>query len=122
MSAVNLGANHVEYWKTAFRSRRYGGWFEFGFQWFATWPASRRLRWPIGRRTHDGLIGSVVTRPQVMHGGLVEEQTRALQMNVFERQGRLIGMKLIEGLTSIRGGQPIGNPRQGWNKYGERIV
>lgn len=77
MSFVALGIGRVEYWKTARRFTKFVEPYTFGFHMFAPWPASRRLRWPFGRRGASVFDGWFCTREQMVKGALPEMNTRA---------------------------------------------
>lgn len=72
--ARTLQSTHVEYWKSFYRVDH-----TVGFEWFATWPSTRRLRLPFGIRptVASVLAGWIATSSQVKLGTLGEEHKLA---------------------------------------------
>jgi hypothetical protein len=65
-----LCQNHTEYWKTLRRTNTFGKPYTIGFSWFATFPTSKRLRWPVGKA--EKVLPWVCTRKELMRGTLTE--------------------------------------------------
>lgn len=96
---------------------------------------SRRLRWPIGRRSAS-VLGWVVTSRQVERGMLTEECRLARDQRLGHetisktdpaRRGWYVGTKYTREATAVaqhvlRAPGIRENPRQGWSPTGEVLA
>lgn len=127
---MTLDENHTLFWKTI---RRCG--FTEGFEWFATWLSTRRLRWPFGRQDKQPspLVGWFATGMQIRanmqtaqmgDGSYIlvenEEQQEAEQANI----GKQATFPML--MTNLDIKQKLfyrsRNPRQAWDKYGNEVA
>jgi len=99
---THLHQNHAEYWKTLRRTNVFGEPYTIGFSWFATFPTSKRLRWPFGKA--EKVLPWVCTRKELMREG----EPAKVDLGMFD-EAHLLWDSMID------------NPRQCWDRYGMEI-
>jgi len=120
----NLWPAHKEYWKTLRRTNIFGEPYTIGFSWFATFPTSKRLRWPVGKA--EKVLPWVCTQKQLMaEPDLTATLDNGSKANIEElplllwRFGGLREPLRSDWYEFHQRDRP--NHHQGWDRYGMEI-
>lgn len=112
------------YWKTFRRGGNSPEGHTVGFEWFATWPSSRRLRFPFGRKPRvSPLVGWFMSSAKIKRLA-IEDVTKETKQNVdgnatLRDYQAVVLVRFIDACERKKA--TAKNPRQGWAPDGSSI-